>query len=324
MMRLIAAAALGAWCLVAASPAVFAQSYPTRPVRVIVPFAAGGQSDVIGRIVAQKYGERLGQQFVVDNRPGAGGSIGADAVAKSAPDGYTLLLGSTSEVAVYPNVNPKAPYDTRRDFAPVGLVGTVPLVFVTTPSLPVKSVQDLIQLAKAKPGVISYGSAGTGSTTHLAMELFASMAGIRITHIPYKGSAPVVNDLLSGNLQLALSTMPPALPHARAGRLTLLAVSTARRSAALPEVPTVEEAGVTGYAVGLWNGVLAPAKTPPEIVARLNAELVAMLDLPDVREALAKQGAEPTRSTPDEFTAQIKIDLATWAKVVKEGGIRID
>jgi tripartite-type tricarboxylate transporter receptor subunit TctC len=324
MMRLIAAAALGAWCLVAASPAVFAQSYPTRPVRVIVPFAAGGQSDVIGRIVAQKYGERLGQQFVVDNRPGAGGSIGADAVAKSAPDGYTLLLGSTSEVAVYPNVNPKAPYDTRRDFAPVGLVGTVPLVFVTTPSLPVKSVQDLIQLAKAKPGVISYGSAGTGSTTHLAMELFASMAGIRITHIPYKGSAPVVNDLLSGNLQLALSTMPPALPHARAGRLTLLAVSTARRSAALPEVPTVEEAGVTGYAVGLWNGVLAPAKTPPEIVARLNAELVAMLDLPDVREALAKQGAEPTRSTPDEFTAQIKTDLATWAKVVKEGGIRID
>ena len=323
-MRRLLAAALVAGSLAAAGPAAFSQGYPTRPVRVIVPFAAGGQSDVVGRIVAQRLGERLGQPFVVDNRPGAGGSIGADAVAKAAPDGYTLLLASASEVTVYPNVNPKAPYDPLRDFAPVGLVATVPLVLVATPSLPARSVDELVKLARAKPGVISYGSAGTGSTTHLAMELFASLARIQLTHIPYKGSAPVVNDLLSGNLQLALSTMPPALPHARAGRLTLLAVSTARRSPALPDVPTVQESGVPGYDVALWNGVLAPARTPPEIVAKLNAELAAMLELPEVRDALVKLGAEPSRSTPDEFASLIRADLATWAKVVRDGGIRID
>ncbi len=301
-----------------------AQSYPTKPIRLIVPFAAGGGSDVVGRVVAQKLGERLGQQVLVENRPGAGGSIGADQVAKAAPDGYTLLLGSTSEIAQYPNLNPKVPYDPVRDFAPIGAIGTVPLVLVASETLPAKSVAEVIAFAKANPGKISFGSAGNGSTTHLAMELFASIAGISMTHVPYKGSAPVVTDLLNGNLQLAIPTMPAVLPHASGGKLKLLAVSTARRTASLPAVPTMQDAGVRGYDTGLWTGLLAPAGTPREVVAKLATELQWVVSQPDVKDQLAKQGAEAAPGSAEAFAAQIREELGVWARVVKQANIRLD
>ena len=313
-----AAAALGA-----AVPSVaLAQAYPSKPVRVIVPFAPGGGSDAVGRVLGQKLGERLGQQFVVENRTGAGGSIGAAAVAKAAPDGYTLLLGSISEVALFPAVNPGAPYDPLRDFAPIGLAGVVPFVLVASETVPAPTVQALVGLAKAEPGKLAYGSAGNGSTTHLAMELFASMAGVRFTHIPYKGSAPVMTDLLNGTLQLALSTMPATLPHAKNPKVRMLAVTTATRAAAMPDVPTMQEAGVKGYATSLWTGLLAPAGTPPAVVDALSREMTAALADADVRAALTRQGAEPAPSTPAQFASQIRTDLETWRAVVKEAGIK--
>jgi len=301
-----------------------AQGYPARPIRMIVPFPAGGGSDTMGRVVGQKLGERLGQQMVVDNRPGAGGSIGADAVAKAPPDGYTLLLGSTSEVAQYPNVNPKIPYNPQRDFAPISLVGNVPLVLVAHPSLPVKSVKDVIALARSRPGEINFSSAGNGSTTHLAVELLVLTTGIKMTHVPYKGSPPAVTDLVAGNVQLGIPTMPAALPFVRAGRLRALGVSTAKRASVLPAVPTLQEAGVKGYDTALWTGILAPTGTPAAILSRLHAEIVKVLELADVREALARQGAEPASSTPAQFAAYIESELARWARVVQQANVRAD
>lgn len=300
------------------------QTYPARPVRMIVPFPAGGGSDTMGRVVGARLGERLGQQIVVENRPGAGGSIGADAVAKAPPDGYTLLLGSTSEIVQYPNVNPKVPYSPTRDFAPVSFVGTVPLVLVTHPSLPVKSVKDLIALSGLRPGAINFSSAGNGSTTHLAVELLILTTGIRMTHVPYKGSVPAVTDLVAGNVQIGIPTMPAALPFVKANRLRALGVSTAKRASVLPDVPTLLEAGVKDYDTALWTGILAPAGTPAGILARLHAETVYVVALPEVREALAKQGAEPESSTPEQFAAYIRSELAKWAKVVKDANVRLD
>jgi tripartite-type tricarboxylate transporter receptor subunit TctC len=321
LMRALAWAA--AVALVAAAPsAALAQAYPTKPVRVIVPFAPGGGSDAVGRVLAQKLGERLGQQFVVENRTGAGGSIGAAAVAKAAADGYTLLLGSISEVALFPAVNPGAPYDPLKDFAPIGLTGVVPFVLVASDTVPARTVQELVQLAKAEPGKLAYGSAGNGSTTHLAVELFASIAGVKFTHVPYKGSAPVMTDLLNGTLQFALSTMPAALPHAKNPKVRMLAVTTATRATAMPEVPTMQEAGVKGYATALWTGLLAPAGTPPSVVEVLARETAAAVADAEVRAALMRQGAEPSSSTPAQFAAQIRSDLETWRAVVKEAGIK--
>jgi tripartite-type tricarboxylate transporter receptor subunit TctC len=325
MARLAARAvcAAAALALAAALPhATFAQAYPSKPVRVIVPFAPGGGSDAVGRVLGQKLGERLGQPFLVENRTGAGGSIGAAAVAKAAPDGYTLLLGSISEVVLFPAVNPAAPYDPLKDFAPIGLAGTVPFVLVASETVPARTVQELVQLAKAEPGKLAYGSAGNGSTTHLAMELFASMAGVKLAHIPYKGSAPVMTDLLNGTLQLALSTMPATLPHAKSPKLKMLAVSTATRAAAMPEVPTMQEAGVRGYATALWTGLLAPAGTPAAIVDALGREVAAALADAEVRAALMRQGAEPSAGAPAQFAAQIRSDLETWRAVVREAGIK--
>jgi tripartite-type tricarboxylate transporter receptor subunit TctC len=300
------------------------QTYPVRPIRLMVPFPAGGGSDTMGRVVGARLGERLGQQIVVENRPGAGGSIGADAVAKAAPDGYTLLLGSTSEVVQYPNVNPKVPYSPTRDFAPVSFVGTVPLILVAHPSLPVKSVKDVIALARQRPGAINFSSAGNGSTTHLAVELLVLATGIKMTHVPYKGSPPAVADLVAGNVQIGIPTMPAALQLVRAGRLRALGVSTAKRASVLPDVPTLLEAGVKGYDTALWTGVLAPAGTPGGILARLHAETVYVLGLPEVREALLKQGADAESSTPEQFAAYIRSELAKWAKVVKDANVRLD
>ncbi|OGA48613.1 MAG: LacI family transcriptional regulator [Betaproteobacteria bacterium RIFCSPLOWO2_12_FULL_62_58] len=308
--------------LIAGSAA--AQSYPNKPVRMMVPFPAGGGSDTMGRIVGTRLSERLGQQIVVENRPGAAGSIGADIVARAPADGYTILLGSTSELVQYPNVNPKIPYDPVRDFAPISLVGTIPLVLVVHPSLPVKNVKDLVALAKARPGEINFGSAGQGATTHLAVELFILLTGVKMTHVPYKGSPQAVADLVSGDVQLGIPTMPAALPFIRSGRVKVLAVSSAKRASNLPDIPSLDEAGVKGYDATLWTGMLAPAGTPKEIINRLHAEIAKVLALKEVNDALDKQGAEAQGSTPEQFAAFIKTEHAKWAKVVKTAGVRIE
>lgn len=300
----------------------FAQTYPSKPIRMIVPFPSGGGSDTMGRAVAQNLEERLGQRVIVDNRVGAAGSIGADLAAKSAPDGYTILLGSTSELTQYPNVNPAIPYDPIRDFAPITLIGTVPLALVIHPSLPVNSVKEFIALAKKRPGEILFGSAGNGSTTHLAVELFILKTGIKLTHVPYRGSNFASADLVAGNIQMAIPTMPSVLPFAEAKRLKMLAVSTAKRSPLLPDVPSMQEAGVAGYDNELWTGLLAPAGTPRAILARLQQETVRVLDSPEVRKTLARSGAIAKSSTPEEFSAFMKSELAKWAAVVKQANIR--
>lgn len=311
-------------CLALGGSSALAQAYPAKSIRMVVPFPAGGGSDTMGRIVGQKLSERLGQQFVVDNRPGAGGSIGADMVARAAPDGYTLLLGSSSEIAQYPNVNPKLPYNPQRDFAPITLVGNVPLILVVHPSLPVKTVKDVVALAKSRPGEINFSSAGPGSTTHLAVELFIFLTGIKMTHVPYKGSPQAVTDLVAGNVHVGIPTMPAALPMVQSGRLRAIAVSTAKRTVILPDVPTIQEGGIRGYDNPLWTGILAPAGTPREIVSRLHAETVRALGQADVKEALARQGAEPISNTPEQFASYIREELEKWAKVVRQAGVRIE
>ncbi|HEX6065046.1 MAG TPA: tripartite tricarboxylate transporter substrate binding protein [Longimicrobiales bacterium] len=309
--------------LLCATATVAAQNYPTRPVRMMVPFPAGGGSDTMGRIIGGKLSERLGQQFVVENRPGAAGSIGAEIAARAPADGYMILLGSTSELVQYPNVNPKVPYDPLRDFAPIGLIGTIPMVLVVHPSLPVRNVKELITLARGRPGEINFGSAGQGATTHLAVELFILLSNIKLTHVPYKGSPQAVTDLVAGNVQLGIPTMPAALPFIKSGRVKVLGVTTAKRASNLPDVPTLNEAGVKGYEAALWTGLLAPAGTPQPIISRLNGEIAKIVELKDVQEALARQGAEAQTSTPQEFVAFLKSEYAKWARVVKESGIRI-
>jgi tripartite-type tricarboxylate transporter receptor subunit TctC len=290
---------------------------------LIVAFPAGTAVDGLARLVGSRLEQSLGQSVVVENRPGAAGSIGADIAARAPADGYSILLGSTSELVQYPNVNPKIPYDPLRDFAPVSLVGTIPMVLVVHPSLPVKNVKDLVALAKSRPGEINFGSAGQGATTHLAVELFIQLTGVRMTHVPYKGSPQAVADLVAGNVQLGIPTMPAALPFIKAGRVKVLGVTTGKRASNLPDVPTLNEAGVKGYEAALWTGILAPAGTPAPIINRLNAEIAKVLELKDVQEALARQGAEAQPSSPAEFAAFLKSDSAKWARVVKEGGIRI-
>ena len=307
----------------AAGPGV-AQGYPDRPIRIVVPFAAGGGSDVVGRAIAQKLTEKLGQSVVVENRTGAAGSLGATQVARAPADGYTLLLASSSEIAQYPNVATNVPYDSLRDFTPIALLATVPLVLTVAENLPVGSVQELLEHARRNPGKLNYGSAGPGSTTHLAMALFTSMTRTTMTHVPYRGSPQVVTDLLAGSLQLAIPTMAAVLPHAAGGKLKLLAASTAKRAAALPNLPTIAESGVAGYATGLWTGLMAPANTPPAIVAMLNAAVSEALASPDFKEALARQGAEQAGGTPEQFAQEIRREMTLWQEVVKQTGIRID
>jgi tripartite-type tricarboxylate transporter receptor subunit TctC len=308
----------------ASTSLALAQSYPDRPIRIIVPFAAGGGSDVVARAVAPKLTDKLGQSVVVENRTGAGGSLGATVVARAPADGYTLLLGSSSEIAQYPNVASNVPYDSQRDFTPIALLATVPYVLTVIETLPVKTVPELLEHARRNPGQLNYGSAGPGSGTHLAMALLTWMTRTTMTHVPYRGSAPVVADLLAGNLQLAIPTMAAVLPHAGGGKLRLLAVSTTKRAAALPDLPTIADSGVAGYATGLWTGLLAPANTPPAIVARLNAATAEVLASPDLKDILLRQGAEQTGGTPEQFAEEIKRELALWRELVRQTGIRVE
>lgn len=301
-----------------------ANDYPTKPIRLVVPFAAAGTTDFLARAIAQKLGSNLGTSVVVDNRPGAGGNIGSDIVAKSEPDGYTLLLGTVGTHAINASLYKKMPYDTVKDFAPVTLVASVPNMVVVHPSVPAKSIKELIALAKAKPGSLSFGSSGSGSSIHLSGELFKSMAGVDMLHVPYKGSGPAVSDLIGGQINMMFDNMPSSLPHVKAGRLRAIAVTSAKRSPAMPDLPTVAESGVPGYESVAWFGVLAPAGTPPALVKKLNAEIVKVLKSPDVAQRLASQGAEPVYNTPEEFSALIKTEMVKWAKVIKASGAQVD
>jgi tripartite-type tricarboxylate transporter receptor subunit TctC len=301
-----------------------AQSYPTKPIRIVVPFPPGGATDILARDVAQKLTEAWGQQVIVDNRPGAGGNIGSELVARSAPDGYTLEMGTVGTHAINASLYAKMPYDHLKDFVPVILVAGVPNVLVVNSALPVNSVAELIAYAKANPGKLNFASSGSGTSIHLSAELFKVMAGVQMTHIPYKGSAPALQDLLGGQVQLMFDNLPPSLPQIKAGKLRALAVTTATRAPALPDVPTVAEAGLPGFESSSWFGLLAPAGTPPAIVVKLNAEVAKWLATPDAKERLAKQGANAVGGSPEDFEKHIAAETVKWAKVVKDSGARVD
>lgn len=302
-----------------------ADNYPNKPIRMIVPYTAGGGYDVIARLIGQKLTERWNQQVIVENRAGANGNIGAGAVARSSPDGYTLLMGGIGPNAINPSIyGNQTPFDPIKDFAPVILVATFQNILVVNPSLPVRSVKELIALAKAKPGQLNYASAGSGSTQHLSGELFKTMAGVNLTHIPYKGSAPAMTALLGNEISLIFNSTPTTLPHVKTGRLRALAVTGSKRSAEVPELQTVADAGVPGYEVFGWYGVLAPAGTPKEIVARLNAELAKVLEMPDIKVRFKDLGVEAGGGTPEQFGEYIKKEIVKWAKVVKESGAKAD
>jgi tripartite-type tricarboxylate transporter receptor subunit TctC len=324
-----------AWCIcsgvvsTACASIVSAQApaplnYPARTVRVVVAFAPGGGTDVIARFFSQKLSESLGQSFIVDNRPGAGSNIGADHVAKAAPDGYTLLMAIAS-LTINVSLYGKLPYDPVRDFTAIGTVAITPNGFAVHPSMPVKSMRELIALARARPGEITYASPGSGTPVHLSMELFRSMAGIKLLHIPYNGSGPATTAVLGGQVPLLATTLPIALPHARAGKLRMLGVTSAERTPLAPEFPTVaESAGLPGYEASVWYGLLAPAGTPAAIVNKLNAAIERLLQLREVRERMATLGFDPYRSTPAAFAELIKSDIVKWGKVVRESGARAD
>ena len=305
-------------------PIAAAQNYPHKPLRLIVPFPPGGGNDILARSVGQRLAEKIGQQIIVDNRGGAGGLIGAELAARAAPDGYTLFLASIGNLAFTPALHAKLPYDPVRDFAPVTLLATSAFIMVVNPSVPAKSVQELIALAKARPGALNYASAGQGSSLHMTAEIFKLATGADLVHIAYKGSAPALTDLISGQVQIMFGTMPATLPQVKAGKLRALGVSGAKRSAAAPEVPTIAEAGVPGFEVLNWYGLVAPGKTPAAIVLQLNRELVKTLKSPEMIDALHAQGLEAAGGAPEKFGAFIKSEIAKYAKVVKAAGIRAE
>jgi tripartite-type tricarboxylate transporter receptor subunit TctC len=310
--------------LVICTALAYAQSYPTRPIRIVVPFAAGGGTDIVARTVGTKLGEVLGQPVVVDNRAGAGGTIGTELAAKSVGDGYTLLMGSNGPLAINPNLYAKLPYDPLKDFVPVVLVTTFPFVMVVHPSLPVKSVKDLVALAKARPGQLNYASPGSGSTNHLSAELLKIMAGINLVHVPYKGVVPASTDLISGQVQMLTGDLNTLMPHVRSGRARALAVTSSKRSSLAPELPTVSESGVPGYEVSGWFGVLAPAGTPQGVIRRLNEEIVKGLAGSDMRQRLAGLGGEVAGGTPEHFTAHLRAEIAKWGKLIRAIGLKAE
>ena len=318
MKRSIAAAVLLAACT------AHAQNYPAKPIRFVVPFAPGGGADLVARTVGMKLTEAFGPAVIVDNRTGAAGSIGADVVAKSPPDGYTLLLGSNGPLAINPSLYQKLPYDAARDFAPVSIATIMPFLLVVHPTLPVQNVKELVALARSRPDQLNYASPGTGSTTHLANDLLKSMTGMKVAHIPYKGVAPAAVDLISGQVQMMSGDLSSLLPHVKSNRMRALAVTGAKRSHLLPAVPTIAESGVPGYEASGWFGVLVPAATPPAIVERLNAGIVKGLAAPDARERLVAFGGEAGGSTPEQFAAHIRGEAAKWGKLIKSLGLKAD
>jgi tripartite-type tricarboxylate transporter receptor subunit TctC len=325
-MRKLAAlaAALALTAFASASRAQTAAAYPDKSVRLVVPFAAGGALDVVARIVGQKLTETWGRQIVIDNRLGAGGNIGAEFVAKAPPDGYTLLMSSVTTQAINMSLLAKPPYDFVRDYAPVALVASAPLALVIHASLPAKSVKEFIALAKAHPGELNYFSSGTGTGTHLAAVIFDQLAGVQTTHVPYKGGAQGLGDLLSGQVQFAMSTIGLVEPHVQTGRLRLLGVGSVKRYTRLPQIPTIAESGVKGYEAEQWYGVVGPAGTPAAIVNKLAAEIKTIVANPDVRERFYSQGIEPVYATPEEFAVYIKASVAKYAKVIKTLGLKVE
>ena len=318
-LALLGAAALAPWPAAAQTT----DAWPSRPVRFILPFPPGGGTDILGRIIAERLTASLGQPVVTENRGGAGGNVGAEGAARSAPDGYTIVLVAPS-LAISKSLYSKLNYDPVKDFAPVSLVATVPNVMVTHPSVPAATLAEFIRLAKTKPGEMNFGSGGSGTSNHLAGELFNIVAGVKLVHVPYKGVNLAMNDVLSGQIHLVVIGVPAAAPHIKAGKLRALALVAPQRAAALPEVPTVAEAGLPNFEVTTWYGILAPAGTPKPIVARLNAELVKTMHAPDLKERLAAMATDPATSTPEEFADYIKREIAKWGEVVRQAGLKAD
>ncbi len=318
LLAALLGAASDAWAQGAAA------GYPNKPIRLVLPYPPGGGSDTIARPLAQKLSENLGQQVIVDNRGGASGNIGMEIAARAAPDGYTMLMALTAQLAVNVSLFRKIPYDPVRDYEPITLLGSGGYILVVHPSLPVRSVRELIALARARPGQLAYSSSGNGSGGHLAAELLNTMAGIKMLHVPYKGGGPALMDLIAGQVQVLFSTQLASWPHVQSGRVRALAVSTAKRPASLPDLPTVAEAGVPGYDSGVWYGVLAPAGTPRGIIAKLNGEIVRVLNHPDYRSLLVNNTIEPIGSPPEELGAFIRSEIKKYAKLIKDAGVRVD
>ncbi|MCC6535764.1 MAG: tripartite tricarboxylate transporter substrate binding protein [Burkholderiales bacterium] len=298
-----------------------AQPYPSRPVRFIVPFAAGGSTDIIARAVGARLTEMLGQTVIVDNRPGGGTVIGTELVARAAPDGYTLLV-VPAPFTINPSLLPKLPYDPVQDFTPITLINTTPLAVVVNPSVPARDVKGLIALAKAKPGMLNYGSSGSGGSNHLAGELFQAMAGVKMVHIPYKGNAPALTDLVGGHVDLVFNGLTSAYPLIKSGKIRALAVTSIKRSAVLPELPTLDESGLKGFEAVAWNGLAGPAKSPPEVVERISSAVRKLLAAPDIRERLKAEGSDPVGSTPADFARFLRNEIAKWSKVIKLAGVK--
>lgn len=314
---------LGVICPLFVAPAFAQSGYPAKPVRVIVPYPAGGTTDIVARVVAAKLAATWGRQVVIDNRAGAGGNIGKEIAARSAPDGYTLLMAGVS-YAINPSLYKNPPYDPRSDFAPVTQVASTAQILEVHPALPVSSVKQLIAVAKAKPGELLYGSAGSGTTLHLSAELFNSMAGVKMTHVPYKGVTAALVDLMAGEVQVIIDSLPASLPYVKANRLKGLAVTSAARAAAVPDLPTISESGVKGYEATSWYGLFAPAQTPQDVLKKLQADAVAAIRAPDVQAQLHKAGADAIANSPEQFAAVLQQELAKWAKVVRISGARVD
>ena len=324
MPRYALATVLSEMAVLAGGYAHAQQPYPVKPVRIVVPNLPGGTSDFFGRVIGQSITEVTKQPVIVENRPGASGNIGAEAVAQAAPDGYTLLLIAATTLTVNPSLFAKLSYNSQKDFAPISMIAIFPNLLVTHPSVPVRNVKELIALAKARPGELSYASTGAGQTSHLGMELFKSMAKVDLYHVPYKASVPLVIDLIAGRVPVSMSTMPATLPHVKTGRLRALAVTSAKRLASLPDLPAVAESGLPGFEITLWHGFLAPAGTPSEIIARLNAIAVQTLKNPDVRKQLITEGAEPVGSTPEQMAEQLRLDIVKWQKVISASGAKLE
>ena len=311
-------------CALAVATRAHAQAWPSKPLRLIVPYTAAGSTDQLSRALAQRLGDALGQPVLVENRPGANTIIGAEAAAKSEPDGYTLFMGSSGSLAVNPSLYAKLPYDPARDFSLVTLTASSPLVLVLHPSVPVNSVKELADYARANPGKLNFASVGNGNPLHLAGELFKAMAGVQLTHVPYKGSAPALTDLLAGQVQLMFDTPITSMPHVRSGKLKAFAVTSAKRSAALPELPTIAELGYPGYDAGIWFGVVVRKGTPAPVIAKLNAELRKILDNAELRAKFGAQSLDLMSSTPEEFNAFLAAEVAKWRKVIVDSNTRLD